>query len=278
MSEAAALASGKGAKDENFPVASWLVAPRHRPVILAFYAFARLADDIADHPTVTAETKLARLEAMRASLTGEAESEPVATRLRAMLAEAGLGDRHALDLLEAFRRDVTRLRYADWDGLYDYCTVSAMPVGRFVLDVHGEDRRLWPASDALCAALQVINHLQDCGKDYRALDRVYVPLDLLAAAGAEVADLGRPEASPGLRRVIVELAARCDALLDRSAGFSAGIRDRRLGTEVAVIQRLARSLTARLMRRDPLSERVHHGKAEAALLALSAALPRLVRR
>ena len=63
-----------------------------------------------------------------------------------------------------------------------------MPVGRFVLDVHGESRATWPANDALCAALQIINHLQDCGKDYRNLNRVYIPLDAFAAAGAEVED------------------------------------------------------------------------------------------
>ena len=80
--------------------------------------------------------------------------------------------------------DVTKLRYRDWDDLIGYCSYSAMPVGRFVLDVHGESRATWPANDALCAALQIINHLQDCGRDYRNLDRVYIPLDALAESGA----------------------------------------------------------------------------------------------
>ena len=102
---------------------------------------------------------------------------------------------HALDLLEAFRRDVTKLRYRDWDDLLDYCRYSAMPVGRFVLDVHGESRDLWPANDALCAALQVINHLQDCAKDYREIDRVYIPEDALADAGISVEALAAPGCS-----------------------------------------------------------------------------------
>ena len=89
---------------------------------------------------------------------------------------------------EAFRRDVTKLRYADWGELMDYCRYSAMPVGRYVLDVHGETRATWPLTDALCAALQIINHLQDCAKDYRALDRVYLPLDTMAAQGATPED------------------------------------------------------------------------------------------
>ena len=101
----------------------------------------------------------------------------VGVALRAQLAARQLSPRHAQDLLTAFRMDVTKLRYRDWDDLIGYCTYSAMPVGRFVLDVHGESRATWPANDALCAALQIINHLQDCGKDYRDLDRVYIPLD-----------------------------------------------------------------------------------------------------
>ena len=92
-----------------------------------------------------------------------------------------MSPRHAQDLLAAFKLDVTKLRYRDWDDLIGYCSLSAMPVGRFVLDVHGESRSTWPANDALCAALQIINHLQDCKDDYRDLDRVYIPLDLLAA-------------------------------------------------------------------------------------------------
>jgi squalene synthase HpnC len=275
-STAADLASGKGHTDENFPVASVLIAPQFRAPVMAYYRFARLADDIADHETAPAAEKLARLEAMRAGITGESDAEPSAVTLREVMAERGLDPIHALDLLEAFRRDVTKLRYESWDDLMDYCRYSAMPVGRFVLDVHGESRATWPANDALCAALQIINHLQDCGKDYRAIDRVYLPRDLMAAAGVKVEDLGADRASPALKQLISALAERCQHLLADAAPFARSIRDRRLGVEVAVIQRLAVSLAARLRRRDPLSERVHHGKAEALLLASGAALGRLV--
>lgn len=274
---AADLASGKGHKDENFPVASKLVAPQFRAPIMAFYRFARLADDIADHETASADAKLERLEAMRLGITGESDAEPSAVALRQAMAERRLDPVHALDLLEAFRRDVTKLRYGSWDELVDYCRYSANPVGRFVLYVHGEDRALWPANDALCTALQVINHLQDCGKDYRQLDRVYLPQDMLAAAGTRTAELGDGKASPALLTVIQACAERTQHLLAEAAPFARAIRDRRLGVEVAVIQRLAVSLAARLRRRDPLSERVHHGKAEALWLASGAALGRFVR-
>ena len=95
--------------------------------------------------------------------------------------------RHSTDLLVAFRRDATKRRYASWDELYDYCRYSAMPVGRHVLDLHGEDAATHAPSDALCTSLQVLNHLQDCAKDLAALDRCYLPEDWLAEAGSSVA-------------------------------------------------------------------------------------------
>ncbi len=276
--QAASLALGKGHRDENFPVASFLLSAKHRVPVMAFYRFARAADDIADHEDASAADKLDRLARMRAGLEGDAAGAAEALDLRAVMAERGLDPVHAHDLLTAFERDVTVDRCADWAALMDYCRYSAMPVGRFVLDVHGEDRATWPANDALCAALQVINHLQDCGKDYRTIRRIYLPLDMLTEHGATEADLARDHASPGLRDTIVALAGRTRDLLAVSAPFAASIRDRKLAAEVAVIQRLAESLVDRLERFDPLSERVHHRKAEAALLAARAALPVLLRR
>ena len=275
---AADLASGKGHRDENFPVASLLIAPRHRPAILAFYLFARAADDIADNATASAEEKLAGLERMRLTLLGGTNGEPTAEALRTVLEQRELAPTHPLALLEAFRRDVTRTRYANWRELMDYCSVSAMPVGRFVLDVHGEDRSVWPGNDALCAALQVVNHLQDCGADYRALDRVYLPQDMLAEAGARTEDLGAPRATPALRTAIARCAVLCEDLLAQSADFARSIRDKRLGMEVAVIQRLALSLAARLQQRDPLAERIVHRKGEALGLAAGAIVVRWLGR
>src|ERR1700681_4435620 len=199
---AAALRSGKSHRDENFPVASHLIHPRHRGAILAFYEFVRTADDIADHPSLGEREKLDHLDELEAGLLGQHDRLPAAVALRTVLRERNLPPRHALDLLTAFRMDVTKLRYRDWDDLMNYCSYSAMPVGRFVCDVHGEDRSVWPANDALCAALQIINHLQDCGADYRSLDRVYVPLDALAASRANVEDLSAPAAPPALRECL----------------------------------------------------------------------------
>lgn len=272
-----ALASGKDHKQENFPVASVLLKAEHRAPVMAFYRFARAADDIADNPAAAPERKLAGLAAMRAGLSGLGD-EPTALALRAVMADHGLDPIHAHDLLDAFEQDVTVHRYADWDGLIAYCAKSAVPVGRYVLDVHGEDRAVWPASDALCAALQIINHLQDCGKDYRAIDRVYIPAECFAATGARIEDLGASHATPALRSAILALAERTQGLLRTSAPFAYAIKDRRLGAEVAIIQRLAESLTQRLLTRDPLSERVHHGKLEAGLLAMGAVAGRFLKK
>jgi squalene synthase HpnC len=270
MQDTASLSSGKDHTGENFPVASFLIGKKHRPVILAFYRFARAADDVADHAEAPSAEKLALLAEMRGSLLGERQTSPEAEELGEILRENNLAPQHGLDLLEAFRRDVTKLRYTDWDDLMDYCRFSASPVGRFVLDVHGESHALWPVSDALCSALQVINHLQDCAKDYRALDRIYIPLDVLHRYGLEPPVLAEEQSPPALRKVLDDLLVRVAALLDESRSFAAGIVDRRLGLEVAVIQRLAEDLTQRLTRCDPLSERVHHRKSEAVRIGLAA--------
>src|SRR5580658_259070 len=187
--------SGKGHRDENFPVASFLIHPRHRGVILEFYNFVRTADDIADHATLKPEEKLALLDRLEGGLLGANSGDAIAVSLRAALAERNLSPKHAQDLVAAFKLDVTKLRYRDWDDLISYCSLSAMPVGRFVCDVHGESRAVWPANDALCAALQIINHLQDCQEDYRNLDRVYIPQDTMAASGTNVEALGGARAT-----------------------------------------------------------------------------------
>ena len=278
MSTAGDLRSGKGHRDENFPVASRLIDARHRGIILAFYEFVRVADDIADHTALSEREKLEQLDRLEANLLGDGDANPEAVRLRGALAERGLPPRHAQDLLIAFRMDVTKLRYRDWDELIHYCSYSAMPVGRFVLDVHGESRATWAANDALCAALQINNHLQDCGKDFRELNRVYIPLDAFAAAGAAPGDLGAARSSPELLRCIHALAARTETLLGEGAPFAGQIENTRLALEVSVIHSYARRIVALLRERDPLSERVHLSKAQFALYGLASVLTTSLRR
>ena len=257
MTTASELRSGKTHRDENFPVASWIIHPRHRALILAFYNFVRTADDIADHANLAASDKLGYLDLLEAELMGQGDSQPEAVRLREALAQRSMPPRHALDVLTAFRMDVTKLRYENWDEVIHYCRYSAMPVGRFMLDVHGESTSTWPASDALCAGLQINNHLQDCAKDYRALNRVYLPRDALEAAGAPVEALGESRASAPLLQCLHALARRTEILLDESRSLAAQVKDFRLGLEISVIQAFAGRIVNLLKVRDPLSERVH---------------------
>lgn len=257
MAQSANYRSGKGHRDENFPVASRLVSARHRPVIMAFYDFARAADDIADHPSLPPDEKLWRLDQMEASLTGTNSDDILSVRLRDTLASRKLSPVHALDLLKAFRQDVTKLRYADWDELIGYCTYSAMPVGRFVLDVHGEDRSTWASSDVLCTVLQIINHLQDCGKDYRLLNRVYLPQDCLRAHGAATEALAEVRSSSELLACLHQVAQRTADYFNTQQPLADEIRDIRLSCEVAAIAALAHKLLGILRTSDPLADQVH---------------------
>ena len=267
--------SGKGAADENFPVGSRLIAPALRPHVMRYYAFARGADDIADNPNLTPDEKLRRLDLCDRGLDPGATEPGISVRLRDSLAQTGVERSCASDLLTAFRRDATKLRYADWDDLLDYCRYSAHPVGRYLLQLHGESPATAPAADALCAALQVLNHMQDLGDDRRRLDRVYLPRDWMEAEGIDATDLDANRASPGLRRVIDRCLDGADALLDRAGPLAGAIRDRRLAAEVAAIHCLARRLSARLRREDPLAGRVRRSRRDLAF-GLLAALSRLI--
>lgn len=267
--------SGKSARDENFPVASRLISARLRPHVMAFYDFARTADDVADDPVLGPAEKLAELDALEAALGGAGPE--VGQRLARSLASCGVGDHHARALLNAFRMDATKSRYADWHELLDYCALSADPVGRFLLDLHCEDRALRPSSDALCTVLQILNHIQDCKNDFRTLDRVYVPFDLLRDEGLGVDALSGPVTTPALRRALDTMLDRCESLLSRARSRPVPLRSRRLAAEMGVITRLAARLIVRLRREDPLAGRVALGRADFARAGVGA-LPSLLRR
>ena len=249
--------SGKWRSGENFPVGSFLIRSDLRPHVHAFYRFARNADDIADNPALTPDEKIARLDRMAAILEGDSgKDSPAASAMRESVLETGITAQHCHDVLHAFRLDAVKLRYRDWDDLMAYCRYSASPVGRQLLDLHGESRTTWPASDALCSALQVLNHLQDCTDDYRKLDRVYLPLDDLAAEGTAVEVLTADMSSPGLRRVLDRLLDRTATLIDHARELPPLVLSRGLRWESAVIVDLAARLLRRLRHGDPLASRV----------------------
>lgn len=261
MTRAAAplsAAASKTANEENFPVASLLLHKSRRSTVMAYYHFARHADDVADSADLTGPQKVEALNALEAALHGTKEGPELATAMAYRTAVSGdlaLIDT-AAELLNAFRRDALRNYCADWADLLSYCQSSAAPVGRFLLTLHGESAETFPASDALCAALQVLNHLQDCGKDLRELDRVYVPVDLLSAAGLTREVLRQPSCSAALRSVIDQMLDLTDGLIADARPLIGQIRDIRLRLQASVTVRVAEVLSKRLRTGDPLATRV----------------------
>lgn len=179
---------------ENFPVGSWLVPARLRPGMLAIYRFARHADDLADEGDASAEARDAALKALDAAVqqaaAGERSGVPVVDGLIEVSARHQLGWAYFRDLIDAFRQDLHKHRYADTAEVLDYSRRSADPVGRLVLQLFGayQDERNRQDSDAICSALQRINFLQDIGID-ALKDRVYLPASTLAEAGTDAETL-----------------------------------------------------------------------------------------
>jgi phytoene synthase len=198
---------------ENFPVASLLLPRAMRPHIAAIYAFARRADDFADEPGLSVPERFRRLDDWECRLraAGAAPAAPAESTDGDALIFQALGDtirRCALplelfvDLLSAFRQDITTTRYTTWSDVLDYCRRSANPVGRLVLRVAGfAEPRLDAASDAVCSALQLTNFWQDLGRDWKN-GRLYVPRADLERAGADEADLAAGRVTSGWRAAL----------------------------------------------------------------------------
>lgn len=257
--------SGKDVAYENFPVGSWLLPAKLRPHVAIFYNFARASDDIADNPALTPDEKIKRLDGFEAVLLGEAANDvefDKAARMRASLAETGVPPQHCVDLLAAFKQDATKLRYDDWDDLVGYCMLSAASVGRYMVDLHGGSRDGFGPSDALCIALQIINHLQDAQDDYRQLDRVYLPQDWMKDTGTDVSVLDGNTTPPGLRRVFDLTLDHVENLMVDARRLPIGLSSKRLAMESAAIVRIAEGLIDRLRHRDLLARRVELSKAE----------------
>jgi squalene synthase HpnC len=219
---------------ENFPVASRLLPASMRPHVAAVYAFARIADDLADEGSVPASDRLAALDDWERRLIAVTSGHPdpgdvhapVLQAVRETVSACGLPVTLLTDLLSAFKQDVVVVRYATWSSLLDYCRRSANPVGRLVLRIAGHrDDRLDRASDDVCTALQLTNFWQDLEVDWRK-GRVYVPADISAAAGAREEDLARGGLAPEWRVALEECSRRTRALFESGRGVCDGVRGR----------------------------------------------------
>lgn len=228
---------------ENFPVASRLLPRRMRPHIAAIYAFARIADDIADEGDDPPAQRLRRLEAWRRRLhttdtsttgahgytrttEGNAPHAEVFVALRHTIAECRLPVSLFDDLISAFVQDVTVKQYATWADVLDYCRRSANPIGRLVLRVAGrDDAGLDAASDALCTALQLTNFWQDFAIDW-GRGRLYVSADVWQPPGARLSDLEARRLTPEWRAALAEASRRTRALFARGRGVCDGVDGR----------------------------------------------------
>jgi phytoene synthase len=174
---------------ENFPVASLFLPEEKRPYIQAIYAFARIADDFADELKRPADDRLRDLneweEKLRLCYLDSAE-HPVFVALNETVKRNNIPIEPLLNLLTAFKRDVTQNRYETFDDLLGYCSCSANPVGRLVLMIFGHrDERLFSLSDNICTALQLTNFWQDVAVDVQK-DRLYIPIEDMARFGYPV--------------------------------------------------------------------------------------------
>lgn len=272
--------ASKDAGVENFPVASRLLPAATRGAVLAFYRFARATDDVADSDALTPDEKLAVLDAADRALCGKpvapslgsTQATLAAHALRGLLAEAGVTVDHARHLLQAFRKDAAGAPYRDWSDLLLYCNFSAAPVGRFLLDLHGQDRAAWAHSDPLCNAHQILNHVQDCRADYVRLQRVYLPQRWLHEAGATEGMLEGPASPPQLRRVLDRVLDGAERLLAMANPLPGNLRARGLRIQAAATLRMGWLLLGRLRKGDPVAGRIALGAAAKAGCAAAAAI------
>jgi hydroxysqualene synthase len=222
---------------ENFPVASRLLPAAMRPHVAALYAFARIADDLADEGTAPAGDRLARLRAWQEGLHRAARRRGTGPRTadRDELILAAIG--HSIrtldlplvlfdDLVSAFGQDTMTSRYDTWCDVLDYCRRSANPVGRLVLRIAGyADADLDRSSDALCTALQLTNFWQDLGDDWR-MGRLYVPREVQDACGATEIDLASGRMEPAWARAIEACAAFTRSRFEAGRLVCDGVRGR----------------------------------------------------
>src|SRR6185312_13827756 len=215
------------AGSENFPVASRLLPAAQREHLLAIYGFARLVDELGD--TIEPADRLAALDwlsgELDAAFAGVAR-HPLMVRLQSTIVACALARGPFERLIEANRLDQRKERYATWEELRSYCSLSADPVGELVLAVFGASspERI-ELSDRICTALQLAEHCQDVAEDLRA-GRVYIPAEDLARFGCSEDELAAPHASPAVRAVLAFEVARARALISEGLPLVGTLRGR----------------------------------------------------
>ena len=249
--------SGKNIEYENFPVASWIISKKFRKQIRIFYDFARAADDISDNPKLLSKEKVRRLNFFILSLKNKKKEIVVkAERVKKVCKNNNINLCHCLNLIKAFKQDALKNRYKNWSELMNYCKYSAVPVGRFVLDLHKENKKTYKYSDPLCVALQILNHLQDCKEDYENLDRVYLPMQFLKKYNVKLSQLKKNFTEKNLRLVFNEILKNTEKLIIQADKNKKNMKHKHLLLETSFILEIAKKLLQLLKIKDPLKEKV----------------------
>ena len=246
-------------KQENFPVGSWLLSQKIRFKILIFYKFARAADDIADSPNLSSNEKIKRLNLFKKAIKSNKNNKIKISKvedLRKICIKNKIKINHALNLLKAFKQDAIKKRYKNWSELIRYCKYSAVPVGRFVIDLHKEKQKAYKYSDPLCIALQILNHLQDCKEDYENLDRVYLPMQFLKKYNVELSQLKKNVTEKNLRLVFNEILKNTEKLIIEAGKNKKNMKHKHLSLETSFILEIAKKLLQLLKNNDPLKKKV----------------------
>lgn len=249
----------KTAEQENFPVGR-LIAPKLRPLVQAYYAAARQADDIADTPDLSPDEKLHRLAALEKSFY--TCQNDIAGQLGRLFAEENLDYRLYADLLDAFRFDARGGKIEIWPQLLEYCRSSAAPVGRFMLAIHNETPSAYLPAETLCAVLQITNHLQDIKSDACHLKRCYLPQQMMQKYNVTPEDLCADTVSPQLRALITEVVSRLRAMLNDARILFCLVQSRCLRAELGVIFSLTNSVLKKIESGDILAKRPQLTKAD----------------
>ncbi|WP_329128153.1 squalene synthase HpnC [Streptomyces sp. NBC_01465] len=231
------------AADENFPVAPFFLPRAWRGDLMAVYGYARLVDDIgdgdlADAPgeavrlgldPAQADDRLAMLDAFEADLGRVFDGtprHPLLSALQPTVRRRSLAPEPFLGLIEANRQDQTVRRYETYEDLLAYCELSANPVGRLVLQLTGTatPERI-RRSDAVCTALQIVEHLQDVAEDL-GRDRIYLPAQDMKRFHVQEADLAAPSAGASVRALVAYEAERARGLLNEGAPLVGSVHGR----------------------------------------------------
>ena len=266
----------KNHKQENFPVGSWLLSQKIRLKILIFYKFARAADDIADSQNLSSNEKIKRLNLFKKAIKSNKNNKIKISKvedLRKICIKNKIKINHALNLLKAFKQDAIKKRYKNWSELIRYCKYSAVPVGRFVIDLHKEKQKAYKYSDPLCIALQILNHLQDCKEDYENLDRVYLPMQFLKKYNVKLSQLKKNVTEKNLRLVFNEILKNTEKLIIEAGKNKKNMKHKNLSLETSFILEIAKKLLQLLKNNDPLKKKSNAKKIRLYLLFCKRAIP-----